>query len=314
MNLVKEVKLIMSDISNNNNKFWKGRLYDNASVELVWGRVGKNEQSKVKDFSSQYAAESFLDNKQREKERKGYQVLNTVGNGQTAEIVNKSSLKKIAKEQIKSKSKNQKNQSVVIKLIDYFIKVNAHNIHNATGGKITMNVDTGLFQTPLGIVTQDAIDEANDLLLKIGDYVEKGTYGKRMEGHVNNYMMLIPQDIGMKRIDIGEFFSDLTAVQKQKSILDSLQVSLDTALTDPDAPEDAEDALEQVFNVEMDLVSTKSTIDRIKRKYGKTRKRQHKCHHLDVNKVYNITIAQERETFQKAGKAIGNVKELWHGT
>jgi poly [ADP-ribose] polymerase len=313
MNLIKEVKLIMSDISNNNNKFWKGRLYDNASVELIWGRVGKNEQSKVKDFGSQYAAEDFLDKKQREKEKKGYKTLNTVGEGQTAEVVQKGSLKKIAKEQIKSK--NAKNQGIVGKLIDYFIKVNAHDIHTATGGKITLNNDTGLFQTPLGIVTQDAIDEANELLEKIGDYVESGTYGKRMENHVNNYMMLIPQDIGMKRMDIGSFFADLTDVQKQKSILDSLQVSLDSALTgDSDSDGEADEKLEEVFNLQMDVVTAKTTIERIQRKYKKTRKTQHSCHHLDVKKVYSVLIANERETFEKAGKAVGNVKELWHGT
>jgi poly [ADP-ribose] polymerase len=317
MTLVKEVKLICADISNNNNKYWYGWAYDDGTFEYQHGRVGKDAAIHSKSLGSSDEAVRYLESKQRSKMkvRAGkppYKELNVVGDGQTAEIVNKSGLQKIAKDQIKSK--NKKSQTVVTKLVDYFIKVNAHDIHTATGGKITLNNDTGLFQTPLGIVTQDAIDEANDLLIKIGDYVERGTYGKRMEGHVNNYMMLIPQDIGMKRIDIGEFFANLTSVQKQKSILDSLQVSLDTALTDPDAPEDAEDTLESVFNVEVDLVSAKATIDRIKRKYSKTRKRQHSCNHLDVNKVYTIQIVSERENFDKVGKSVGNVKELWHGT
>jgi poly [ADP-ribose] polymerase len=40
----------------------------------------------------------------------------------------------------------------------------------------------------------------------------------------------------------------------------------------------------------------------------------HLCHQLDVKQVYRVEIKSMRESFERAGKAVGNVMELWHGT
>jgi poly [ADP-ribose] polymerase len=304
--ILKEVKLIMADVTNNNNKFWTGKLLDNGSVELNWGRVGKKEQSKTKDFGSQYQAEHFLETKQREKERKGYKSLRVAGKVETKTVADNRELKTIAKEQIKSKS------TVVSKLIDYLTDKNAHQITSATGGQITLNAN-GLFQTPLGIITQDAIDEANDVLVGIGDLVTAGDYGRKMDRKANDYLMLVPQDIGMKRLNTSNFFKDLVEVQKQKAIVDALQASLVTAQSTPD---DGKDKVvkEQVFDVKMEHVRDAKIIDKIKKKYGQTQSSRHSCSHLKVKKVYSVEIKMEKEAFENYGRPIGNIMELWHGT
>ena len=69
---IKEDHYIKSDVGNNNNKFWIIRLFDDASVETEWGRVGAaNPQSKTKSFGSMSGAEAFYSKKCSEKEKSG---------------------------------------------------------------------------------------------------------------------------------------------------------------------------------------------------------------------------------------------------
>jgi len=309
--LVKEAKYILSNIGNNNNKFWYVELYDDASTITRNGRVGKGEAVHPKSHGSMYAAEKFFDTKCREKERKGYQPLNVVGTqtGESVRVQPVSNLESIAKKQIKT------NNSIVQKLIAYFTKVNAHNICSATGGQITFSNDTGLFSTPLGIVTQSNIDRANNLLISIGDKVATSDYDYELERLTNEYMMLVPQDVGMRQVRVASFWHNLSAVQRQKSIVDSLQASLVQATQAPqDAQDDAQTDAEKVFDVQLDLVTDKAVISEINRLYKGSKNNAHACSHLQVKTVYAVQIATEQAAFESKGKVIGNVKRLWHGT
>jgi len=219
--LVKEAKYILSNIGNNNNKFWYIELYDDCSTITRNGRVGATGATHPKHHSSQYAAETFFGKKCSEKEAKGYEPLNVIGQvneGRTIAPV--SNVGAIARKQIRT------NKSIVGRLIDYFTKVNAHHITSATGGQITFNDNTGLFSTPLGIVTQSNIDEANNLLIQIGNKVAASEYDYEIESLTNKYMMLVPQNVGMRRVNVRDLWRNLAAVQRQKSIVDSLEASL----------------------------------------------------------------------------------------
>lgn len=306
--LVKEAKYILSNIENNNNKFWYIELYDDGSTITRNGRVGATGQVHPKSHGSMYAAQSFFDNMCGQKEAKGYKPLNVIGQingGRTIQPV--SNLGVIARSQIKT------NKSVVGKLIDYFTQVNAHNICSATGGQITFNDHTGLFSTPLGIVTQSNINEANRLLVRIGDLVASSNYGYALEGMTNEYMMLVPQNVGMRRVDIRSFWRSISDVQRQKSIVDSLEVSLVQATQTPAIKADAKE-VGQVFDVQLDLIEDAAVIAEVTRLYNGSRNNNHACSHLRVKTVYGVRIATEESAFESKGKAIGNVKKLWHGT
>ena len=314
-NVIREAKYIKSDVVKNNNKFWYITEYDDCSILLHWGRVGDDGQKKPKPFSSQSAASSFFDKKCREKEksRNGeipYRPLNVIGGsenivqGSTKKIAD-SKVKEIAKKQIKT------NNPTVIKLIEYFSKVNAHNITQATGGQITYNDTTGLFSTPLGIVTQENIDDANDILLEIGDLVADSKYGVKLKNRTNDYLMLVPQNIGRKQLDLQDFWADVAAVQQQKSIVDSLQASLVSA-TSTGSKKKTKTPEKKVFDVELFLVKDKKVIDRIKKKYNKTRQSMHSCNNLKVKTVYTVQIGNMKRGFD--GCKVGGKMELWHGT
>ena len=310
--LIRTEKRIMTDcVEENHNKFWTGELYNDGMVITRWGRVGDSGQSK--EFPG--AGVSFLEKKLREKEGKGYRVIETV-NAASSSVTTKtvtptSDLKNLAHKQIKS------NNPLVAKLIDRLVKENAHSIMASTGGKIVYNDTTGLFTTATGdVVGQRTIDDANAVLEEIGDMVAAKNYGIALGRKTNDYLMLIPTEIGRRKLDVREWWSDLSKVQAQKQILDSLQASLVSATSAPvvkgtktiTAPE------EKVFDCQLHLIDDKKEIDRIRSFYRKTRQSIHQSSNLDVRTVYSVEINTVNVAFEKDGAKMTNIWELWHGT
>jgi len=312
--IVRQEKYIKSDVKNNNNKWWTVSLFDNQDVLTEWGRVGDKGQSKL--FPG--AGESFLEKKCREKESARndeipYRKLNVIA-GSGAPVVTSvktakdSEVKEIAKKQIKT------NSPVVTKLIEYLTAVNAHMITESTGGKIQYNDTTGLFSTPLGIVTQSNIDDANRILLDIGNLVAIKKYSTKIKDLTNDYLMLIPSNFGHKRLDVQDFWSGLDKVQQQKSILDSLQASLDSAMAQPADPKTSSTAPEKkFFDVELNIVSDRSIINRIHSMYHKSKK-GHSCAYLNPADIYEIRIGKMAEAWKNDGAKMDNIWELWHGS
>lgn len=303
----------------NHNKFWNATLHDDHSVFVEWGRVGKTAQSQTKSFNGESAARTFIEKKMREKDKKGYEKCDivsdapVVSSGSTSKAVNSSELNKIAKQQIKHTN------PVVAKLIDYLAKENAHTILEATNGAITYNDTTGLFSTPLGIVGQSNLDQANEILIDVGDIVAAGSKKKKKLMDLSQqYLRYIPTDIGMKRFDPAVFWANLTAVQAQKAIVDSLQASLVTATTATPDKDDAKDIVTpdapKVFDAQLDIVEDGKVVDRIRKFFRKTRKDMHTCRHLDVKKVYTVDINTVRSAYQNDGSKMNNIWDLWHGT
>ncbi len=56
------------------NKFWEARQVG-SDVELRWGRIGTDGQTKTKEFASEDAAEKYVDKQVRSKVKKGYVVV-----------------------------------------------------------------------------------------------------------------------------------------------------------------------------------------------------------------------------------------------
>ena len=317
--LVEKIHLIKSDPVNNNNKFWLGELYDDDTVICRWGRVGDTGQTKT--FPGK--GKKFLDSKVKSKKRAGrngeiaYREIDIIDGAEapapkasSKKSVGGSKLAQVAKKQIQTGGNPE-----ALKLIEYLVKVNAHQISSMTGGQITYNYDKGLFQTPMGLVSQGNIDEARDKLVSIGDLVANQDYGAPdLMEFTRDYLMLVPQDIGRRRLELDSFWSDLQAVQKQDVILDGLQASLTQAGKTPAKDTKKDEPEEQVFQTKIELVTDPKVIKKIKALYSKTRQTMHNCHHLDVKKVYTVDINTVRSAFVKSGKKMDNVWDLWHGT
>lgn len=312
-NLVEEKKYVMSTVgSENHNKVWLYKLYDDGTWQSEWGRVGATLQTKT-FTGGKYAAEK----KAQEKLAKGYREVKIVGNVSSStsssdRVVNNSSLLDIAKKQI------QHSCPVVGKLIEYLTKVNAHQIFSASGGHITYNDTTGLFQTPIGVVSKESIDEARRILVTIGDCVAQRDFkSSRITHSVEDYLMLIPQEVP-RQLTCEAWVPDLTAVQKQNSLLDGLEASYASVISGANKKSDSGDTKvnepPKIFDVKLELLQDTKEFDRIKRKIDSTRQGVHVCSHLRVDKIYSVDIKTMTDAFNMDGCKLSNIWELYHGS
>jgi poly [ADP-ribose] polymerase len=310
MPVVQESRYIKSDIDANNNKWWNIEVYDDGSVISRWGRVGEIGQSQTKRFGCVGAADRFYASKCREKEGKGYQPLRTVEASGSVSLQTSSNhnLAEIAARQIETSS------PTTLQLVTYLTQANIHNILSST----TMQYDTsrGTFSTPLGIVDRSALHQARGLLTTIGDYVARQELDNpALTPHLNQYLMLIPQDIGRGRPSARTLYPTLDAVQRQNDILDALDASLQAVLSAPKAVGDEPAAEEpKLFEVRLADVTDGNAIDRIKRKYRETQKAIHGSSVLDVKRVYSVELGSMNRAFDTDGAKLDNIWELWHGS
>jgi len=309
-NLVRHEMYVKSNVAGNNNKFWEIKIFDDFAAHVRNGRVGgKGQDQKPKQFDSAEEADAFAEKKIKEKisKRKGYVKFKGIL-GESAKVeAPQGSLTDIALKEIDSSS------TEASKLIKYLSKKNIHNITSAT--TITYDVDDGLFKTPLGIVTQEGIDEARDLLSDLGDYViNKQHEDPQFIDYLQNYIQLIPRKVGRKLI-AEEVLPDTASLQKESQLLDSLDASLQQVLTaTPDDDSKDKKSAPKVFNLELEIVKSSKIIKHITDFYNQTRNNIHTSSGLRVKKVYSVNIKNMKNRFEKKGKKVGNIMELWHGS
>lgn len=307
--VVEHKKFSLTNLGNNNNKFWNVTLYDNGDVISEWGRQGLTKQSKTWPG----AGRGFMVKKISEKEKKGYRENKVLeGSGEisiSARSVANTELKDIASKQIKSKN------PIVNKLIDFLVKENAHQILQATGGKITFDTSSATFKTTQGVVIPEQVARARDLLVELSDGVNKKDWDEYyFEDTLNEYLSIIPRGFGMGRRTPQSILPDLSAVQKENDILDGLDASFAGLQTAPKKKTKKKTA-PKIFDVKMELIDEKDIVfGTIKRYYEKTKKTMHQSYRYKLKKVYKVEIADDITSFESKGKKIGNIMELFHGT
>jgi poly [ADP-ribose] polymerase 2/3/4 len=304
---LKEVVLIYSDVGANNNKVWKGRLLPNGDVHTEWGRVGKTMQQKTYPR----AGASKLLQKESEKLAKGYTHAHIITNATAPKHTSNANLMDVAINQI------AKGDTLLKDLVTMLVQANIHQITSQS--QITYNSTTGLFQTPLGIVTDWGIQKAYRLLAEIQNALERHQL-QNAAATINEYLRVIPQDFGM-RLDIHAMFPNGAAIQKQRDLLDALEASFNTtqrAQPEPQATEKNQTTQEQkeeeVFSVNITACSKEET-ERLRKLYRKTKSTMHRyVTDMDVKRAYEIEIPTQRRVFETEGRPLGNVQTLWHGT
>lgn len=286
--------MVFSDLSKRSYKYWDGELHDDGRVVSIFGVVGaKNPQSK--DFGC--VGESFFQKKIREKERKGYSRAKVLMEGNTTTVVNKSSLADIALTQIKLSDDSLK--ALVKRLADS----NVHKITNST----SISFDNGVFQTPLGIVTQEGIDDARILLDYFFKNIKKNGKDEFNE-KIDNYLKIIPRPKG-GGLFYENIFPDTDTVKKESDVLDALANSVDLA-TKPTATV-GDTKIEKVFNLNMGKVTDPKVIKRIQDWYNRTNKAMHHYTNVKILNIYEVDIVDYNANFVKSPT---NVKEVWHGS
>lgn len=300
--LIKEVRLIKTEVESNNNKWWNAQLFDDGTVKANWGRVGYDG-----DEGEWQGGDAYLQKKLKEKLKKGYSEQKTIGvvNATTSpSSVKNGDLNAIAKSQL-VKVQNP----ILSKLIDRLVAANVHKITANT--QITYNSSTGLFATPLGIVTMDGLIEARNILADISPFVRKNKYDSNLNVLVSKYLRIIPQNVGM-RLDVRTLLPDDTSIQKQNDLIDSLESSYQAMQTSPSKTQmDENKPVEQVFKVDMDVLNDSSVRTRLENWFERSKKSMHHYNNVKVREMFTITIHDMKNAFDRK---IGNNEEVWHGT
>ncbi|MBO5141977.1 MAG: hypothetical protein J6J11_09325 [Treponema sp.] len=314
MAVVRLEKFIMVESGNNHNKCWYIEEHDNGLIRTTWGRVGNTLSTTDKLFGINSSKE--YDKLVKSKLKKGYTKLRTIDSASSSSVNNiqKKNLEDIAlKEIVFDKADNQ-----IKTMIQVFCQANIHTITSSTN--ITFNSTTGVFQTPCGVVTLEAINDARNILNKIYDLVKDRDFGYDFIHYTEQYCTIIPQKVH-GRLICTKIFRDLKDVQKQNDVLDSLKDSIETIEQMKNSENDANSSEEpKMFNCEIKKITDKKVIDKIKKLYKETHQSIHACRNLKVKTVYEITIDSMKAAYEntktkweKLGKEL-NEQELWHGT
>lgn len=301
--LIKEVRLIKTEASENNNKWWNGQLFDDGKVKATWGRVGYAGDSGEWD-----GGEKYLDKKIKEKLKKGYTEQKTIGAINVSQngggTVRNSELASIARAQLIKTPNSQ-----LEKIIDRFVRANVHKITANT--QITYNSTTGLFATPLGIVTDVGLIEARNLLAQLAPLVRDGRFGADTDAILSKYLRIIPQNIGMKKFTTQSIIPDDNAIQKQNDLIDSLESSYQATQQQKPTTADTNKTQEQVFKVDFDILKDDRERQRLTNYFERSKKSQHGYDHIRVKEVFQVRIHDMDSVFDRK---LGNIKEVFHGT
>lgn len=303
---IQEVMLIKVDSGANNNKFYKVVLHEGDTITTSWGRVGtENPASKT-----QSGTERQFNTIIRGKERKGYKRTEIYSTTPDRKTVDRKVLKEVA-----SKNLAKSTDPALSSAISYMVERNRHDIIETSGGMLKVD-DSGVVKTALGIVGEDSIKAANNILDKVSQAKDKNTVSKL----TNEYLSLIPQKV-KGRDWASTFFDDGSKVVEQKNLLRQLRSSLDwfnsQDFTDNDETVNTDD-FQNVFNVKLDTVPVGGDVfSMVDELYKKTRNSRHHRDvlHLGVKNVYELTYSDTvNDEFEKLSEELGNQKMLWHGT
>lgn len=309
--LLKEVKLIFVENGTdkktgkplNNNKYWTGRQYDDGNWSAEWGRVGCENP----DSDSWPDSKKSMDSVVRSKIKKGYTEAKTIGEGITAS--NGGGAVKDANLHAQARQDLLKNANPVLeKLIKRFVDANVHTI--TTNTQITFNSATGLFATPLGIVTPDGLTEARDLLANIVPFVRKGKFTSDADALLCKYLRIIPQSLGMKRFTVQTIIPDDNAIQKQNDLIDALESSYQAMSTAP-TPTSGAAPKASVFKVDLDVLNDANERARLVNYFERSKKSMHNYDNVRVREIFKVNIHDMTNGFESSTTPI---KEVFHGT
>ena len=310
--LLKEVKLIFVEngIDSktgkplNNNKYWHGKQYDDGTWGAEWGRVGCANP----DSDTWSDSKKSMDSVVRSKLKKGYTEAKTIG--EVSASVSSGAAVKDVNLHAQARQDLLKNSNPVLeKLIKRFVDANVHQI--TTNTQITFNSTTGLFATPLGIVTPDGLTDARDLLAKLAPLVRKGKFDATGDALLCQYLRIIPQSLGMKRFTLGTLIPDDNALQKQNDLIDALESSYQAMQSAPAPKADATKKASTVFKVDLDVLSDARERSRLEKYFESSKKRMHGYDNVRVREIYVVNIHDMTNNFDAK---LGSIQEVFHGT
>ena len=309
--------LIYVEVDKNSNKVWRGSLRDDGTFVAEWGRVGERLQNKHHCLGSVALARDKFERTKRQKLRKGYTQAEIIDDFQQS-IITPEELEAMPSDARASRQRswriigddcfaiassqiNHGRDPRSKELIRYLVKSNIHFFTSQT--QIVYDSAQG-FSTPLGKVTPQAIAEARQYLFQIAATSSSKRY--KLRQLLNKYLRLIPQDLGRK-IDESQL-SNTQEIQRQYEILNALEAAIAIDSTSTPVFDCA------IARVPGSTVEGKKIFRQINQLYKLTINQNHLAAKYRLRRVYELDIPSMQKAFAVKAKAIGNVKQHWHGT
>jgi poly [ADP-ribose] polymerase len=281
-------RLIYTDLKDNHNKFWQIER-NGTHVATHWGRVGATSgQTKSFAFGDESKAEAFFEKKIKEKMKKGYTKQRTVASSGDGHV------SVAAKVEIEHAGDKQTSQ-----LIDFLVKRNIHQIEGLT----SVRLEAGRLTTPLGPVTAEGLDEAQQILIAMS--APKAKLGDL----ANSYLRIVPRNIGYRRVDPEALFGSKEKLEQEQATIDSLRAVVD-GLADQ-AKQAAQDAPVS-FATKLEFIpETDQEFKRLNKLFLGSLNNRHQSARMRLSRAWKMSIASQEAAFESNLKP---VMELWHGT
>jgi poly [ADP-ribose] polymerase 2/3/4 len=308
MSIIKESMLILVSAAANSNKFYHVTLSEDGTVTKRYGRVGvagvtNTERTGLKGYQTII----------NQKIRKGYTETAVVSD--YAPKRNIDDISSIAKVALLG---TEKMNSVLENLVDTLVRLNNHDIFEASGGLIKVNND-GIITTPLGLIDKTSIANAQRILEKL-ELISSGQ--PQFITLLEEYLRLIPQKVGSKRGWHENFFDKGNTFLKQRELLKQLGESLALRESRIKASKndenkssvDATAEYEKLFQLKINVLEDKAEFERINRLYESQKSHYHASSKLRLKRVFVLEDSQGKDSYEIARAKLGNERNLWHGT
>lgn len=301
--------LMYADPKNNNYKFYK-ILVTGSNLTIIYGRVGSVGVTSKKSFYSNDGANSEAKRVMKAKMKKGYVDSGIPADDSKGVVVEDDNLKEIA---FKSAIAGDKNSKIVMNVMEALVQMNAHNIVETSGGKLSVS-STGVVTSALGVVTLASVEKAFDLLETLKN---KKTTDTDYSTLLGDYLTLVPQKVPSRNW-VDTFLTSPGAIAHQSKFLTEIKESLIFAMNQ------AEDKKEVVkgevpvveFAHKIRLLEDKAEFARVEKFVKDSANSHHRgAYGMKLKNVYVIENTEEADKEWEAKRElVGNVRELWHGT
>jgi hypothetical protein len=327
-NVVKKAVLQVTDIKDNNNKYYAIELHSGKNKFRIYTHYGRTDDLETNPqagrresryCASQGEAEALYDSIYKEKTnpRKGYKPLNLASSkigssksvGQSCGVVDDATLNKIkAKDGKKPVISKTTISSTVQEIVDYLYA----EAVNALTTTVNVNITANGIETPLGVLTLGQIEIGQGILDEIADVLatkKKTSVGDKLRDLSGDFYTNVPHKIGRSRAAIDASIIDTAAEVVQKNdtlqlMRDMLNVNGDTNVLISPEIQKKYDAL----NCEIDaLVSSSAEYKNIKTYVENSALDED----ITVKNIWKICRPVEKTSFRKD---VGNVKQLFHGS
>jgi len=206
---VESVRLICVDTARNSNKQWIGWVMPTGDLYVEYGRVGYAQKPHLYVCRSIRAAQTKLSKLILEKRGKGYQQV--VVEDTPTEQLDFSSLEQSEAQGIRGRLARLQQRAEVIRQY----------------AAIAFDGNRGVFTTPIGMVSIEAIAQGRQTLRQIEDCLSSLSRreDQRFVAAVEAYLAVIPVKVGMT-LDPYQLLGTRQQVQGQALLLDELALAL----------------------------------------------------------------------------------------